>query len=48
VQQAIAATRRLAKRQLTWLRSEPGRLVVDCLDARADDRVVDTVARFWP
>src|SRR5690606_38026787 len=31
VEQAIAATRQLAKRQLTWLRSEPARHVVDCL-----------------
>lgn len=30
----IAATRQLAKRQLTWLRSMPGRISVDCL---ADD-----------
>lgn len=28
--QAVAATRQLAKRQLTWLRSMPLRLVVDC------------------
>jgi tRNA dimethylallyltransferase len=27
----IIATRQLAKRQLTWLRSMPGRVVVDCL-----------------
>lgn len=32
----IAATRQLAKRQLTWLRSDLERVVVDCL---ADDRV---------
>jgi tRNA dimethylallyltransferase len=34
---AIAATRQLAKRQLTWLRAMPERLVIDCLapDARA-------------
>lgn len=29
----IAATRQLAKRQLTWLRSMPDRIVVDCLQA---------------
>ena len=30
-EQAIAATRQLAKRQLTWLRSMPQREVIDCL-----------------
>jgi len=29
----IAATRQLAKRQLTWLRSMPERIVIDCLGA---------------
>ena len=38
--QAIAATRQLAKRQLTWLRSMPERIVVDCLAADAAERVV--------
>jgi tRNA dimethylallyltransferase len=28
---AIVATRRLAKRQLTWLRTEPGLLEVNCM-----------------
>ena len=27
----IIATRQLAKRQLTWLRSMPARVVIDCL-----------------
>ncbi|MCD0506067.1 tRNA (adenosine(37)-N6)-dimethylallyltransferase, partial [Bordetella petrii] len=45
--QAIAATRQLAKRQLTWLRAEPGRLTVDCLAGDAVDRVVDGVAGIW-
>jgi tRNA dimethylallyltransferase len=31
-EKAIAATRQLAKRQLTWLRSMPDRIVVDCND----------------
>lgn len=31
VDEAVAATRQLAKRQLTWLRSMPQRQVVDCL-----------------
>jgi len=35
--QAIAATRQLCKRQITWLRALPDRVVIDCLasDARA-------------
>jgi len=41
VEQAIAATRQLAKRQLTWLRSEPERSVVDCLSPDAASRIVD-------
>ncbi len=32
-EKGIAATRQLAKRQLTWLRSMPERIVIDCLDA---------------
>ncbi|HEU0230090.1 MAG TPA: tRNA (adenosine(37)-N6)-dimethylallyltransferase MiaA [Burkholderiaceae bacterium] len=47
VQQAIAATRRLAKRQLTWLRSLPDRQVIDCLGAGATSRVVDALSRYW-
>jgi tRNA dimethylallyltransferase len=37
-EQGIAATRQLAKRQLTWLRSWPGALELDCLseDLHAD------------
>ncbi|WP_345812950.1 tRNA (adenosine(37)-N6)-dimethylallyltransferase MiaA [Paraburkholderia sp. PREW-6R] len=31
----VFATRQLCKRQLTWLRSMPERIVVDCCDARA-------------
>jgi len=43
-EQGIAATRQLAKRQLTWLRAQPERIVVDCLAADAADRVVDEMA----
>jgi tRNA dimethylallyltransferase len=32
IELGIIATRQLAKRQLTWLRSMPSRKVVDCLD----------------
>lgn len=43
--QAIAATRQLAKRQLTWLRSMPDRQVVDCLAADAAEQVARLVMR---
>lgn len=43
-EQAIAATRQLAKRQLTWLRSMSHREVFDCLDTHSTDRVVNAVA----
>jgi tRNA dimethylallyltransferase len=39
VDEALAATRQLAKRQLTWLRAMPQRQVVDCLAPDAADRV---------
>ncbi len=32
IEQGVIATRQLAKRQLTWLRSMPQRQVLDCLD----------------
>lgn len=48
VEQAIAATRQLAKRQLTWLRSIPERVVIDCLQAEAASQVVDAVEHVWP
>ncbi len=48
IQRAIAATRQLAKRQLTWLRSQPDRLIVDCLSPDTADQAVDYAARYWP
>jgi tRNA dimethylallyltransferase len=39
VDEAIAATRQLAKRQLTWLRAMPDRRVVDCLAPDVLERV---------
>jgi len=36
-EKGIAATRQLAKRQLTWLRSMPERIVIDCLDENANN-----------
>ncbi|WJJ94125.1 tRNA (adenosine(37)-N6)-dimethylallyltransferase MiaA [Neopusillimonas aromaticivorans] len=47
IEQAIAATRQLAKRQLTWLRAQPDRIVVDCLAPDAAARVLDTVSQLW-
>lgn len=41
----IAATRQLAKRQLTWLRSTPDRLVVDCIANNAAKQVFELVER---
>ncbi len=48
VEQAIAATRQLAKRQLTWLRSDPQRQVVDCLSGQATAKVIDLARAAWP
>ena len=42
----VAATRQLAKRQLTWLRSMPHRHVVACDAPHAIDAVV-ALARGW-
>ncbi len=47
VERAIAATRQLAKRQLTWLRAQPDRVTVDCLAGDAAAQVVDQAARYW-
>lgn len=41
---AIAATRQLAKRQLTWLRAMPGRQVIDCLAPDAHEQVRQRLA----
>jgi tRNA dimethylallyltransferase len=43
---ATAATRQLAKRQLTWLRALPWREVVACDAPDASDRVV-AIATRW-
>ena len=44
-EQAIAATRQLAKRQITWLRSLPGRQVVDSLSPNAVEQVIRLVKK---
>jgi tRNA dimethylallyltransferase len=45
-EQALAATRQLAKRQLTWLRSVPTRHVVACDQAHATATAVDSLLRL--
>jgi tRNA dimethylallyltransferase len=42
-EKGIAATRQLAKRQLTWLRSMPDRIVIDCLAGNANEQVLQQV-----
>jgi tRNA dimethylallyltransferase len=42
----IAATRQLAKRQLTWLRSMQGLERLDCLDGRLEASVLSRAAEF--
>jgi tRNA dimethylallyltransferase len=44
-EKGIAATRQLAKRQLTWLRAMPSRIVVDCLDPAASAQVLNCILR---
>jgi tRNA dimethylallyltransferase len=39
----IAATRQLAKRQLTWLRSMPDRQVIDCLSSNPTEQILERV-----
>jgi tRNA dimethylallyltransferase len=41
----IAATRQLAKRQLTWLRSMPDRIVMDCISDNAAQAVLAQVRK---
>ena len=38
-----AATRQLAKRQLTWLRSDPDRVVIDCLSQNCFEQVMQHI-----
>lgn len=47
IEQAIAATRQLAKRQLTWLRAQPDRQIVDCLAPDAVAQVLDVASGVW-
>ena len=43
----IIATRQLAKRQITWLRSMPQREVVPCDAPDVLDQVLERVAAQW-
>ena len=46
-ERGIAATRQLAKRQLTWLRSMPERAVVVCDADRAAEAVLQAASAVW-
>jgi tRNA dimethylallyltransferase len=46
MEKGIAATRQLAKRQLTWLRSTPDIVELDCLEADLQLRVSGTLDEF--
>ncbi len=46
-EQGIAATRQLAKRQLTWLRSWPDAVVLDCLAEDLETQATALVARHF-
>lgn len=43
-EKGVAATRQLAKRQLTWLRSMPDRISIDCLDAAPAAAILSRIA----
>jgi len=44
LEKGVAATRQLAKRQLTWLRSTPDILELDCLAPRLNEHVLKQIA----
>ena len=46
VQKAVIATRQLARRQLTWLRAEPGAEWFDSLDPKTPERIGARVAEW--
>jgi tRNA dimethylallyltransferase len=45
-EQAISATRQLAKRQITWLRSQPDRNIIDACSPSAIDQVVRAISKM--
>ncbi|MDP5008559.1 MAG: tRNA (adenosine(37)-N6)-dimethylallyltransferase MiaA [Glaciimonas sp.] len=46
-EKGIIATRQLAKRQLTWLRSMPERIVIDCVGDKVNEAVLTTVMQAY-
>lgn len=44
---AVAATRQLARRQLTWLRAEPGAQWFDAFDAPSPERIAARIAEWF-
>ncbi len=47
IEAGIAATRQLAKRQLTWLRAMPGRIRIDPFDADAFGQALRALRGVW-
>ena len=45
LEQGIAATRQLAKRQLTWLRGMPDNIEIDCLSSQVNQQVLSAVRK---
>jgi tRNA dimethylallyltransferase len=43
IRKGIVATRRLAKRQLTWMRAEQDERQFDCLSPNVAAQVIDTI-----
>ena len=46
-QKAVVATRQFARRQLTWLRAEPGAEWFDAFDASAPERIAARIAEWF-
>ena len=46
VEKAVIATRQLARRQLTWLRAEPGAEWFDAFDSGTPERIAARVAEW--
>ncbi|MBW0454605.1 MAG: tRNA (adenosine(37)-N6)-dimethylallyltransferase MiaA [Candidatus Kinetoplastibacterium crithidii] len=44
IEKSIIATRQLAKKQMTWLRSLPERIIIDCLDENYNKKAIDALA----
>jgi tRNA dimethylallyltransferase len=45
-EQAISATRQLAKRQITWLRSQPERHIIDACSPTSTEQVIRAVSKL--